>query len=147
MGEAGRALVFPTVEQIVDINGYHIVTTGGFHNGLDNLRARDSLEWVLEAIQYPLFDPYPYPTIVEKAAVLTWVISADHVFYDGNNRTAGSVLLTFLEVNGYVLDASQDEFVAIMRRISSNENRDFTLDQFTQWVRERLSLKPITNAR
>ena len=36
MGEAGQNLVFPTVEEIVDINRYHIATTGGFHNGGDN---------------------------------------------------------------------------------------------------------------
>jgi death-on-curing protein len=141
MGATSKALIFPTVEQIVDINRYHITTTGGFHNNLDNLRSRGNLEWVLDAIQYPLFGKELYPTIVEKAAILCWVISADHIFFDGNNRTAGSTLLIFLEVNGYKLEAPYNEFVAIMKQISSNEEGKFTLNEFTEWIRKRLEIK------
>lgn len=140
MGETGKIMKFPTVEEIVDINRYHINSTGGFHNGLDNLRNVGSLEWVLEATQYPLFGLDLYPTIVEKAAILSWVITSDHVFFDGNNRTAGSVLLIFLQINGYMLNVSYDEFVVVMKQISSNENADFTINQFTEWIREKLVL-------
>lgn len=142
MGEVSKTIIFPTVDDIVDINQYHINTTGGLNNGLDNLRSRGSLEWVLDAIQYPLFGQDLYPTIVEKAAILSWVISADHVFFDGNNRTAGSILLIFLETNGYKLAASYDEFVIVMKQISYNTNKNFTINIFTEWIREKLVLKP-----
>ena len=101
----------------------------------------------MDAIQYPLFNQELYPTIVEKAAVLSWAISANYVFFDGNNRTAGSVLLILLAVNGYQLNSTHDELVAIMMEISADENNEYTLQQYTEWLRGRLALGRMLTTR
>ena len=74
MGKASRTLIFPTREDITNLNRYHITNTGGFDDGGANLKNSGSLEWVLDAIQYPLFGVDNYPGIAEKAAILAWII-------------------------------------------------------------------------
>jgi death-on-curing protein len=133
-------LNFPSRENIININNYHIEHTGGFHQGIDNLLNPGSLEWVLDTIQYPLFGVNRYPTMVEKAALLTWIIIAEHVFYDGNKRTGISALKIFLKVNGYNIKASNDELIEISLRIAGGIDGFYSLEDFTQWIRSKLYL-------
>lgn len=131
-------MIFPTRKEIVKLNLYHIQHTGGFWQGPDNLLNPNSLEWVLEAIQYPLFGIEQYPTLVEKTAILTWTIIAGHVFHDANKRTGISALKIFLRVNGYELNASDDEFIEVALLMASNKQHGYTRARFTQWLREHL---------
>lgn len=140
MGSTGRTIIFPNRKDIVEINRYHIESSGGFHNRLDNLSNPGSLEWVLEAIQHPLFGLDLYPTIAEKASILSWVITVSHVFYDGNKRTATSLLFIFLQVNGYKLDVKYDEIIDVILPISSSVNIEFTFDEYLNWVRNHMTL-------
>jgi len=134
-------LIFPTREDIIKLNRRHIEKSRNFYVGLDNLRNSNSLEWVLEAIQYPLFGVDNYPTLAEKAAILAWTIIDGHVFYDGNKRTGMSALDILIRQNGYQLDASNDEFVEIALRIANkNPEQDYTFDEFAEWVRDKLIL-------
>lgn len=142
MGETGRAIVFPTIEQIVELNRLLIAETTGFHNGRDNLRNRNQLEWVLEAIQHPLLGLDPYPTIVEKSARLSWTIVADHVFIDGNKRTGMSTLLIFLDANNYFLKASDDDIVEQALRVASASLNNYEYQEYVEWIRRRLYFSP-----
>lgn len=133
-------MIFPAREDIIKLNRRHIEKSENFYVAPDNVRNPDSLEWVLEAIQYPLFDVDKYPTIAEKAALLAWIIIDGHVFYDGNKRTGMSILDIFLRQNGYRLIASNDEIVDIALRIAGkNTEKNYTLDEFIQWVKGRLA--------
>jgi death-on-curing protein len=135
-------LKFPTYDDIVRLNHRHIHETGGYFSEPDNLRNPDSLKWVLEAIQYPLFGVDHYPTIAEKAAVLAWIIIEDHVFYDGCKRTGMSALKIFLGINGYRLNASNDEIVEAALRVAGDYTEEnYTRENFTEWVRHRLTLR------
>ncbi len=140
MGETGRIINFPTREDIVKLNRYHIASTGGMHDGGDNLRNPESLEWVLDAIQHPLFGVNQYPTIADKAARLTWVISAGHIFHDGNKRTGTSALMIFLQTNGYRLDVSNDEIIDVMVQISSPDKEVFSYEKYVEWIRSKIVL-------
>jgi len=134
-------LIFPTREDIIKLNRRHIEKAQTYYVEPDNLRNSNSLEWVLEAIQYPLFGVDNYPTLAEKAAILAWTIIDGHVFYDGNKRTGMSTLDILIRQNGYRLDASNDEFVEIALRIANkNPEQDYTFDEFTEWVRDKLIL-------
>jgi death-on-curing protein len=48
-----------------------------------------------------MFGHEAYPTILEKAASLVHALAHDHLFADGNKRTAQIVLEQFLANNGY----------------------------------------------
>jgi death on curing protein len=111
-------VIFPTREDIIRLNRRHIEKARNFFIEPNNLRNSGSLEWVLEAIQYPLFGVDPYPTFAEKAAILAWIIIDSHVFHDGNKITGMSVLDIFIRQNYYQLNASNDEIVEVALKIA-----------------------------
>lgn len=132
-------MIFPNLEDIVALNRSHIEAFGGFYAKPDNLKNRNSLEWVLEAIQYPLFEQDRYPSIEQKAAMLGWVIIAEHVFYDGNKRTGISAIKIFLRTNGYSVKASHDEWIDIALKIALPEENRMSASDLVNWIRARLS--------
>lgn len=134
-------MIFPTRERIIDLNRRLIRDTGGFYGGTDNLKNADSLEWVLEAIRYPLFGIDLYPTLVEKAAALAWKIISDHVFHEGNKRTGIAALKIFIEVNGYDLNANEDEYFEIALNIANGSLSSYHFDDFVLWIRKRIFAK------
>jgi death-on-curing protein len=118
-------LRFPTREDIVRLNRRLVEETGGEFVPPDNLMNPGSLEWVLEAIQYPLFGVDQYPTLADKAALLAWIIIEGHVFHDGNKRTGMATLISFIRLNGYQLDVSPDEIVEVALRVGWLFSRNF----------------------
>jgi death-on-curing protein len=129
-------LILPVREDIVLLNRRHIEQSGGMYVEPDNLIKPGSLEWVLEAIQYPLFSTDPYPTLCEKAAILAWTIIDDHVFYDGCKRTGMSALEIFIEENGFRLNATNEEILGVALRIAGGyPEEEYSFEQFAQWVR------------
>jgi death-on-curing protein len=134
-------LIFPTREDIINLNRYHIESTGGFYQGVENLLNPGSLEWVLDAIQYPLFGVEHYPTLVEKAALLAWTIIDGHIFHDANKRTGISALKIFLRANGYDIVTSGDELIEVALKIAESSKEDYSTEGFTQWIRDRLYLR------
>ncbi len=57
---------------------------------------------------------YADADLAEQAATLLWGIAENQPFVDGNKRIALVVTLTFLELNGWRVDLSEDERVALM---------------------------------
>jgi death-on-curing protein len=132
-------LIFPTRDDIVRLNRSLISRTKGLFVEPDNLLNVSSLEWVLEAIQGPLFGFERYPTFVEKAAILAWTIIRGHVFWDGNKRTGMATLEVFIESNRYRLIASNDEMTKVALRIAdAKSNREYEFRDFVEWVKTRL---------
>ena len=63
---------------------------------------------------YATFDGVDlYPTKEEKAARIGYSLISNHAFVDGNKRIGVYVMLTFLEVNGIRLEATNDEVAAL----------------------------------
>jgi len=137
--KASGALKYPTLEDIVRTNRRHLEAAGQRFVEADNLKERGSLEWVLDAIQHPLFGIDHYPSLAEKAAKLAWTIIAGHVFWDGNKRTGMSALHAFLRLNGCLLSTTNDEIVEISVRVAgANTESGYTYAEFVQWVRDRI---------
>ena len=79
------------------------------HGGLAGVRDDGLLESALSKPQN-LF-AYASPMHVEMAASYAAGIILNHPFLDGNKRTGFMVEAVFLEVNGYVLAASEESAV------------------------------------
>ena len=54
-----------------------------------------------------------YPTKEEKAAQLGYALISNHAFVDGNKRIGVYVMLSFLELNGIHIDATDEDVVAL----------------------------------
>lgn len=82
---------------------------------------------------------YESADIFVLAAAYGFGIVKNHGFEDGNKRTAFLVLYTFLGLNGYDLEAPEEEVVRVMTAVA-----DGSLDEegFADWVRSRARQLP-----
>ena len=72
-----------------------------------------------------------YPTIIEKGARLGYSLVSNHAFVDGNKRIGLLIMLTFLSVNGIVLDFSDEELIALGLSLADGST-DY--DQLLTWL-------------
>ena len=54
-----------------------------------------------------------YPSKEEKAAKLGYSLISNHAFVDGNKRIGVYVMLSFLEINGVHIEASNEDVIAL----------------------------------
>lgn len=54
-----------------------------------------------------------YPTKEEKGARLGFSLISNHAFVDGNKRIGVYVMISFLEINGIKIDATNEEIIKI----------------------------------
>lgn len=79
--------------------------------GTDGVRDIGLLDSALESA-YATFDGKElFPSKEEKAARLGVGLVSNHAFVDGNKRIGMYVLLSFLEVNGIQIEATNEEVV------------------------------------
>jgi death-on-curing protein len=133
MARSGSPLIFPSQQDIIYLNRRLIETYGGSFLEPDNFHNRNNLEWVLEAIQYPLFNQDLYPTISHKAAILAWTINDGHVFHDGNKRTSMFTAFLFIDGNRYHSEATNKEVIDIAMAVAIKHETGFTLVDLTTW--------------
>lgn len=124
---------FPTFHDLISLNKTLIERYGGNFQSPNNLLNSNSLKWVLDAIQYPLFGVDNYPSIYHKAAILMWTINSGHVFTDGNKRTGFVAAATFLDGNGYRITASSDEVKIISLDVATRRESGMTFNILVEW--------------
>ena len=94
-----------TKEKVLLLHQYIAAETGG------SVGVRD--EGLLESALQSAFATFDgrelYPTKEEKAARIGASLVANHSFLDGNKRIGMYVMLTFLEVNGIKIEATNEE--------------------------------------
>jgi death-on-curing protein len=137
MAASSRRLDFPTFEEIVRTNRRLIERYGGIFLEPDNIKEQGKLEWVLEVIEHPLSSgEHLYPTIIDKAAILFWKITAEHTFWDGGKRTGLMVATSFLQKNRMPLNRFfQEEAFDVAVRLADAKVQGYTMDDLTKWLR------------
>ena len=106
-----------TVEQIVSLHSRLIVASGG----MDGVRDKALIEGQLANVFDSYFGVDQYSTIEEKAARLCYSLIKNHAFLDGNKRIGIFAMLVLLELNGIVLDCTDDELVQLGVGIAASE--------------------------
>lgn len=76
-----------------------------------------------------------FPDTLEKIVRLAYGLIKNHSFRDGNKRIGALVLLTELELNGYHVRATNEEFAGMIMGIAASEKDDTDL---LNWVREHI---------
>ena len=84
-------------EELLSLNEQAVLKLGG-NAGIQSPRA---FEVILDQPKQVVFGQEVYPTIWMKAAYMMQQIIKTPVFVDGSKRTAGLVVLRFLQENGY----------------------------------------------
>lgn len=117
-----------TVNQVIAMQATLIDQTGG----TDGILNREALLSSLNA-PFQTFDGAElYPSIEEKAAKLAYFLISNHSFVDGNKRIGLYVMLVFLEVNGMLLDFTQQELIDLGLSVANGEAKDESILAFIQ---------------
>jgi death-on-curing protein len=73
--------------------------------------------------------------LIELAAIYAVAIASNHPFVDGNKRAAFMALGVFLEDNGLMLAATDDDATEIMLGVARGE---VSIEILTEWLRPRV---------
>lgn len=130
MEDIGREIVYPTIEQVCDVNRRMVKEFGGLFVPPDNLLNPHALGYILDTIRVSFLGSYP--TLKEKAAAITYRIISGHVFHDGNKRTGTHIAWEFLHANGISLLLDQS-IVDLVTAIAKGQS---TQDQLLEWLHE-----------
>lgn len=104
------------------------------HGGLAGLRDENALESALARPRHRW--SYARDVRVETlAAAYGYGLAHNHPYRDGNKRVAFLVMLVFLGLNGYDLEAPEGEVVATMVRLAAG---DLTEAALARWLRQRV---------
>jgi len=115
-------------EQVLFIHSRIIDETGGAH-GLRDLGLLSS------AVARPMatFDQRDlYLSVFQKAAVLAESLAKNHPFLDGNKRTSVASAALFLRINGYELQASQNNLVQFAMNLATG---NLEIPKAVVWLR------------
>ncbi len=77
-------------------------------------------------------------SIFELAAAYSFGITKNHPFIDGNKRVALTVAGIFLDINGYVFNATEAEAVIAFTQLAAGE---MTETRLAQWIEENSKKK------
>ena len=98
------------------------------HGGTPGLRSRELLD---SALHRPINkEAYSYPSVGQLAGAYTFGLIKNHPFHDGNKRTGLVVAETFLDLNGYQLNADDQDCYRIMMGVASGELSE---EQLCEW--------------
>lgn len=100
------------------------------HGGGEGLRDPGLLESVLARPRQHF--SYGDPDIAELAALYTAGIVRNHPFVDGNKRTGFAIGVAFLELNGFVFSATEEDAVQSVFSLAAGD-----LDEagYAKWLR------------
>jgi death on curing protein len=101
------------------------------HGGSFGVRDEHLLSASLARPQH-LFAYGESPSIFDLAAAYGYGLAKNHPFVDGNKRTAFVTIATFLELNGYSLEAPELEVVLKMERLAVDEEDQSSIAQWLQ---------------
>ena len=89
------------------------------------------LESAIENI-YSTFDGIElYPSKEEKAARLGYSLISNHAFVDGNKRIGMYIMISFLELNGIKIEATNDEVVKLGLSVADSSSN---YDDILKWI-------------
>jgi death-on-curing protein len=79
---------------------------------------------------------YGEPDAAALATSYAFELARNHPFVDGNKRTAAVVMETFLNANGFRLEANDGEMVVVMLALAAGELSE---EELARWLRERIA--------
>lgn len=121
-----REPVWLTVEAVLAMHEQLVAEHGG-DAGVRNLGLLDS---ALAAPRH--HHTYGERDIFVLAAAYAYGITRNHPFIDGNKRTAFLAAYTFLGINGWELNAPEDE---VVRAVVGLSDRSLSVEAFAEWLR------------
>jgi death on curing protein len=122
-------LLFPTIEEVLDLHKQAIEEFGGAHG----LRDEAAIESALMAAENRAY--YENASLAICAATYAYHLTQAHAFIDGNKRIAAAVSELFLSINDARLELTNGEIVDLFLGIAASQiTRDDVERIFAQRV-------------
>jgi death on curing protein len=125
-------LFYLDVKRVLQIHDDVLEDTGGGRG----IRDFEGIEAAVVAPQTSYFGEEQYPTIAAKGAALGFILVTRHPFMDGNKRVGHSAMVHFLFMNGFILDANDEEQESVILDVASGKT---DIESFTEWVKSRIA--------
>lgn len=117
------------------VQAIHSLSISWFGGG-DGLRDEQALETALSRPHQHFHYGEPPPAIFELAAIYCSALVKSHPFIDGNKRTGFMAAYSFLGINGYQLEASEEEATI---QILALADRRLSDEELTAWLEANCS--------
>jgi len=104
------------------------------HGGLPGTRDENALESAL-ARPRNLWSFGRSTNLARLGASYLWGIARNHPYRDGNKRTAFLAMAIFVELNGYRIEAPEEEVVQVMLAVADRRCNE---PELAEWIRKRL---------
>ncbi len=101
------------------------------YGGAYEMRDSSALDSALHMPQAQFDGQFLHSTVFHMAAAYGFHLCQNHPFLDGNKRTAGMVMLTFLQLNGLEPVASEIEYYQVMMAVASGHMQK---EQLAKWL-------------
>ena len=115
------------IDEILELHFLIIEDFGGSHGVCDEL----GLKSLVAAPRTIVFGEEQYVSVHEKAVVYLRNCIADHVFTDGNKRTAVTITGIFLARNGWRMTAAAAELENFAVRVATDH---LDIDAIVDWL-------------
>ena len=126
---------FLHIEIILAIHDDQIRLYGGAYG----LRDAAGLDAAFYMPQAQFSGQFLHSTIFHMAAAYGFHLCQNHPFLDGNKRTAGMAMFTFLKLNGLEPVATESDYYAVMMAVASG---NMTKEELTDWLQTAVQGTP-----
>jgi death-on-curing protein len=106
---------FLSVDEVLEIHAQQIELYGG----RDGIRDPGGLESAVATPMSSFGGEFLHESVPAMAAAYLFHICQNHPFVDGNKRTGANAAITFLLINDWDLDLSEDELVDLVLSVAS----------------------------
>jgi death on curing protein len=110
-----HGMTFPTVRAVIELHDKIVADTGG----LSGVKNAGLLESAIQKVVSSVGGEDAYPGLFVKAAAMGFSIAQNHVFNDGNKRTALMTMLFTLRLNKVFVTPSEDASSTLMILIAT----------------------------
>ena len=121
------AIVRPTVETVLTIHSELIRIIGGS----PGIRDENLLDMSVNAPFQTFGGVDLYPTLIDKAAHLTYSLIKNHPFLDGNKRVGVTVMIIFLKANGIEITCTNEELATLGWGLADSS---ITKAELVEWI-------------
>lgn len=108
---------FLSLDEVLELHADQIASFGG----TAGVRDEGLLESALAQPQATFGGQLLHPTISEQAAAYLYHIAMNHPFIDGNKRTSFATIDTFVRLNGYALNITDEEAYNLVMEVVNGQ--------------------------
>lgn len=113
------------------------------HGGPAGVRDRGMLESAMGRLRQKFAYGGPETDLPALAAAYAFGIARNHPFVDGNKRSAAVACELFLELNGYLLVAADEDLYPAFSALASG---DLSEDALAEWLRRHSRPEQVSEA-